>query len=248
MTVFVDPIRPTTVEAIKLAKTLLRSSRYGAIAVLDLATKRPAASRVGVATDVDGTPIILVSGLTAHTRALRDHPPCSLLLGVVGKGDPLAHPRITLHCTAELIDRASPNYSRVKQRYLNHNPKAALYADLGDFVFFRLNTESGSLNGGFGKAFNLTHDDLISSTKASENIALFEQKVLDGLNQTHTEAIACYARSLKAEGNSWKLVGIDPDGFDLAGGDRLLRSHFPSRCDSIESASITLEMMLQGGA
>ncbi len=83
-----NPIRPTTPEAIQLAKTLLRTSRYGAIAVFDAATGRPLASRVSVATDMDGTPLILVSGLAAHTPGLLANPACSLLLGEVGKETP----------------------------------------------------------------------------------------------------------------------------------------------------------------
>ncbi len=95
-----SPIRPTTPEAIQLAKTLMRTSRYGALAVLDSSTDRPLASRVAVATDVDGTPIILVSGLAAHTPGLIAHPACSLLLGEVGKGDPSLIP--ALHSIAPL--------------------------------------------------------------------------------------------------------------------------------------------------
>lgn len=83
-----NPIRPTTPEAIQLAKTLLRTSRYGAIAVFDAATGRPLASRVAVATDLDGTPLILVSGLAAHTPGLLANPACSLLLGEVGRETP----------------------------------------------------------------------------------------------------------------------------------------------------------------
>src|SRR5262245_14521099 len=93
-----DVLRPTDEEAIRLGKTLVSTARHGAIAVLDPKTGRPLASRVGVATDADGAPIILVSMLAAHTRALIADPRCSLLAGEVGKGDPLAHPRITLIC------------------------------------------------------------------------------------------------------------------------------------------------------
>ena len=62
-----DVIRETDAEAIRLAKTLIRTARYGALAVLDPETGAPLASRVGVATDVDGAPLILVSLLSAHT-------------------------------------------------------------------------------------------------------------------------------------------------------------------------------------
>ena len=63
-------------------------------------TGAPLASRVGVATDIDGAPLILVSMLSAHTPAILADPRCSLLVGEPGKGDPLAHPRLTLICRA----------------------------------------------------------------------------------------------------------------------------------------------------
>ncbi|MDP3897999.1 MAG: pyridoxamine 5'-phosphate oxidase family protein, partial [Mesorhizobium sp.] len=72
-----DVIRTTDAEAIRLARTLLRSARFGALAVLDPDTGAPLASRVGIATDLDGAPLILVSGLSAHTRALVADPRCS---------------------------------------------------------------------------------------------------------------------------------------------------------------------------
>ncbi|PWL17129.1 pyridoxamine 5'-phosphate oxidase [Falsochrobactrum shanghaiense] len=241
----INPIRPTTSQAIQLAKTLLRTARSGTIAVIDAATGRPLASRVGVATDIDGTPVLLVSGLASHTPALLAHPDCSLLLGDVGKGDPLAHARITIHCTAQKTERPSPDRERLRRRYLNHNPKGALYADLGDFVFFKLSIESASLNGGFGKAFNLTRDDLVSNQKAAENIAISEQDILDELNASQGEAFAQYAGQAGKNANGWKLIGIDPDGFDLASGDQILRSHFSSATDSIESATQALLATLQ---
>ncbi|TIX34331.1 MAG: HugZ family protein, partial [Mesorhizobium sp.] len=91
-----DVIRETDAEAIRLAKTLIRSARFGALAVIEPGTGSPLASRVGVATDLDGAPLILVSMLSAHTGAILADPRCSLLVGEPGKGDPLAHPRLTL--------------------------------------------------------------------------------------------------------------------------------------------------------
>ena len=46
-----DVIRETDAEAIRLARTLIRSARFGALAVIEPATGSPLASRVGVATE-----------------------------------------------------------------------------------------------------------------------------------------------------------------------------------------------------
>lgn len=151
----------TTEEAIALARGLIRKARHGSLATLDPNSGRPVVTRVGLGTDADGAPIILVSALAAHTPALRADPRCSLLVGEPGKGDPLAHPRITLHCEAREIEHGSDEESRIAGRYLAHNPKAALYAGLGDFRYFRLEPLEASLNAGFGRAYALGAGDVL---------------------------------------------------------------------------------------
>jgi putative heme iron utilization protein len=48
----------------------------------------------------------------------------------------------------------------LKTLYLARHPKAQLYADFPDFIFIRLKPLGASLNGGFGKAFRLTADEV----------------------------------------------------------------------------------------
>lgn len=223
-----DVLRETDDEAIRLAKTLLRSSRYGAIAVIDPETGAPVATRVAVASDHDGAPIILVSALSAHTKGIVADPRCSLLLGEPGKGDALAHPRITIACRAEKIAKDDPRHSRIQWRFLSHNPKSRLYAGLGDFSFFRLETQSASLNGGFGKAYALTAGDLLTNGTTLDAIATAEANAVSHMNDDHIDAIGNYAvwfGKSKEEAN-WVMTGIDAEGFDLAAGDRVMRIFF----------------------
>src|SRR5262249_47938510 len=79
-----------------LGKNLLRSIRAGTLATLDRNTGHPFASLVNVATDADGSPVILVSRLSTHTANIEVDGRTSLLLAQTGKGDPLAHPRLTV--------------------------------------------------------------------------------------------------------------------------------------------------------
>src|ERR1700730_8554241 len=79
-----------------LGKTLLRSIRAGTLATLDRNTGHPFASLVNVATDADGSPLILVSRLSTHTANIETDGRASILLAQTGKGDPLAHPRLTV--------------------------------------------------------------------------------------------------------------------------------------------------------
>jgi putative heme iron utilization protein len=223
-----DVIRETDAEAIRLARTLIRRARYGALAVLDPADGAPLASRVATATDLDGTPIILVSALSAHTAALLADSRCSLLVGEPGKGDPLAHPRITLSCTAVRLERGTPEQARIERRYLNRQPKAKLYAGFPDFSFFRLEPRKASLNGGFGKAYLLDRADLVVEGAATEELAEREQGAIDHMNADHLDAVAVYARQFaKASGDGWIITGFDSEGIDIASGDEAQRVFFP---------------------
>lgn len=245
-----DVIQKTDAAAILLAKTLLREARYGALGVLDPETGAPSVSRAGVATDVDGTPLILISLLASHTRALLADPRCSLLLGEPGKGDALAHPRISLHCRAVKLERGGALEVRARRRYLNRNPKAKLYVDLGDFSFFRLEVQNASLNGGFGKAYLLTPAELLTQSPALEALAQSEQGALDHMNADHLDAIAVYARHFaKEKGDGWTLIGFDPDGMDIASGDVVRRVFFPQPlAEAGELRKVLVEMAKTGRA
>lgn len=223
-------IRPTDADAIRLARRLLRSARFGALAVLDPQNGAPVASRVALATDQRGAPLILVSALSGHTRSILADPRCSLLAGEPGKGDPLAWPRISLFCRAERLEPGSAEAMEAARRYLNKNPKARLYADFPDFAFFRLAPTGASLNGGFGKAFALTAADLLLQDAAPE-IAEIEQSAIVHMNENHKPAIALLAGSGKSglpkkAAGEWIVTGIDPDGADFAAGDETARVFF----------------------
>jgi len=154
-------LRELTPEAIAEAKALIREADHAAVAVLEPGTGWPLVSRVGLATLPDGAPLILISGLAAHSAALDVDPRCSLLIGTVGKGDPLAHPRITLICRAAVIEAGGAEAAEARSRYLAMHPKAAIYVDLPDFRFFRLTIERASFNGGFGRAYAIEGRQLI---------------------------------------------------------------------------------------
>jgi putative heme iron utilization protein len=221
-------IRETDTEAIRLAKTLIRTARFGALATLDPGSGAPLASRVGVATDIDGAPLILVSMLSAHTRALMADRRCSLLVGEPGRGDPLAHPRISIACQANRLERDTAEQARAERRYLNRHPKAKLYAGLGDFHFFRLESQGAGLNAGFGKAYLLERADILSQLTVADDLAASEQSAIDHMNEDHADAIDVYAKAFTgAQASGWTITGIDPEGIDLASGDETRRVFFP---------------------
>ena len=75
------PIRPTDAEALRLADRLMRGARHAALGVIDRASGYPSVSRALVATDINGVPVILISALSGHTKALTADPRASLLFG-----------------------------------------------------------------------------------------------------------------------------------------------------------------------
>jgi len=153
-------IRPTNDEARQIACGLIQHAHFGALAVLHPDTGLPHVTRIAVGTRPAGTPLTLISDLSFHTTALRNNPYCSLLLGEPSiKGDPLTHPRITLTCKADFVPRNTPEHVQIREHYLSHQPKAKLYIDFADFNFVLFNIQSASLNGGFGKAYDLSAED-----------------------------------------------------------------------------------------
>ncbi|MEL7097290.1 MAG: pyridoxamine 5'-phosphate oxidase family protein [Pseudomonadota bacterium] len=147
-----DPFQAVTPEARAQARALLDAATFAALAVTQNGT--PSVTRIGLAITEDGAPLSLVSSLSPHTAALDSDPACALLVGEPGpKGDPLIHPRLTLHCTARLIARDAPEHTPLRARFLSQRPKAGLYADFGDFRFVVFDVQDALLNGGFGKAY-----------------------------------------------------------------------------------------------
>ncbi|MBB5576485.1 MULTISPECIES: HugZ family protein [Rhizobium] len=220
-------LRETDDEARKQARILLRAARYAAMAVIDPETGFPSVSRVLTGTDIDGVPVILVSGLSAHTKALSKDPRASVLFGEPGKGDPLAYPRLGVQCRAERVDRENRLHGRIRSRFLARHPKAKLYADFADFCFFRLIPLTASLNGGFGRAYILPGNDLMILSAANEMLAEQADEIVRELLAHYPRIITTIVSSLRGSGGkNWRICGLDMAGIDLIWGDEALRWEF----------------------
>jgi heme iron utilization protein len=102
--------------------------------------------------------------------------------------------------------------------------------DFPDFAFWRLSVTSGSLNGGFGRAYRMAAEDLLADLSAFPGFAELEVGAVEHMNKDHAEAVTLYATKLcGAREGAWRLIGIDPEGLQLALGDELLRLPFPQR-------------------
>lgn len=207
----------------RTAKTFLRTARHGALATIDPETGVPMASRVSLATASDGSPVFLISQLSGHFGALENDRRASVLIGEPGRGDPLAHPRITVFGQASRVP--DTEREQIRSRFLARHPKAELYADFGDFAFWRLEIQGASFNAGFGKAYAMTGADLIAETNT--DLEAMEGGAVTHMNEDHADAVALYATVLLARGGAaWRLACIDLEGLDLVAGDDVARLWF----------------------
>ena len=219
------PLPPQEFDGVGLGKHLLRTVRAGALATLDRESGFPFASLTTVATDVDGSPIFLMSRLAAHTQNLEEDSRASVLLAEGGKGDPLAHPRLTVIGSLERTSEPG-----LRRRFLARHPKAKLYADFPDFSFWRMTIQAGHLNGGFARAATLTADTLRTDLEGAQALVEVEAGAIEHMNDDHPDALKLYGEQLAGAGPAaWQAVGIDPEGLDLSAGDRTARVAFPER-------------------
>ena len=158
-------LRATDDEARTMAQGILAGSRHAALATLvpdaSGVPPQPMVTRVAIAPGAGGLPLMLLSSLSMHSKALRADPALSLLLGdVVARGDPLTQPRLTLQGRARFLVPSGTERAALRARWLVHQPKALVYVDLPDFSFVTLDLDQAFLNGGFGRAYHLDPADL----------------------------------------------------------------------------------------
>ncbi|MEO9788560.1 MAG: pyridoxamine 5'-phosphate oxidase family protein [Aurantimonas coralicida] len=217
-------LQPVDDSARQLARSLLRGARDGMLAVLRPSDGHPSASLVLVATDFEGRPLLLVSALALHSTALDADRRCSLLVSRPGKGDPLAHPRLTIFATASVIAADDPERPGLRDRFLARHPKAALYANFADFRMIRLEPETASLNGGFARAFALERGDLVDPPVPE--LAATAMRARDHMNDDHRDAIDTLAASAGLSEDGWRIATMDRFGFEIIRGDRMARIEF----------------------
>ena len=220
---------PADFNPVAVARTLLRATRAGTLATIDRNTGHPFASLVNVATDVTGAPMILTSRLSTHTANLEADGRASVLLAETGKGDPLAHPRLTVLGAMTAVARDNEDGQRVRRRFLARHPKSELYVDFADFSFWRMDVVSAHLNGGFARAADLKASDLLIDIAGAGDLVAAEDGAVSHMNQDHAEAVGLYAtKLLGAREAAWHITGLDPDGLDMMAGDTTLRLQFPA--------------------
>ncbi len=229
---------PSDFSPVDTSRLLVRRARTAALSTLQRRSGHPFGSLVTVACEPDGTPIVLLSTLAAHSRNLAEDARASLLFVEGGLGDPQQGGRVTLVGRLELVE----DDAAARRRYLTRNPDAALYAGFADFAFFRLELEDCHLVAGFGRAMRVRREDHLLSTDGAEALIAAESHLIAGFAAT-PERVAAWVARLGARGDDWAVTGVDPGGIDLATTDeegrqfqRLTLSSLAKSPESLETA------------
>ena len=196
------------------ARLVARSCHKVALSTLDK-DGAPYVSLVTLALDHDMSPILIISGMSAHTRNIQaDHRAALLFDGTEGHPNPQTGPRLSMQGVGEKVE--DPNeIERLRIRFLARNPGAAEYASFGDFSIWKIVPTRAQFVGGFGRAVWID--------------APF------GLDVSLIEAFKTgEADLLKKTGKD--VVSIDPDGYDISTGEGWRRVNFPQVTQSVEEA------------
>jgi putative heme iron utilization protein len=208
-------------------KGLLRTALKASLATLERQNGGPYASLVTLATAADGTPLMLLSRLAAHTQNLLADPRAGLLIdGTSAQGDPLAGGRVSLAGRVGVTQAAAD-----KRRFLARHPEAEMYAAFTDFAFYRLEIERAHYVGGFGRIVDLKPSHILLDVAAATSLLEAEPGIVEHMNADHTDALALYAARVLGghqDPAAWKMTGIDPEGLDIVGPSGPLRIDFPA--------------------
>jgi putative heme iron utilization protein len=216
----------------RLARSLLRRSRQGALATLVPGSGDPYCSLVNVASHPDGSPILLISRLALHTRNILGDGRVSLMLDERAAGDPLEGSRIMLAGRAEQAG-GDDLIALLRRRYLSAHPSAEAFVDFKDFAFFRIEPTGAHLVAGFGRIVDLKPQQFLTDIAGAEALLEAEPGAVEHMNADHRDAMNLYAtKLLGAEAADWTCTGCDPDGIDMQAGTATLRLDFPERVTS----------------
>jgi heme iron utilization protein len=215
-------------DSCRLARSLLRRRRQGALATLMAGSGDPYCSLVNVASHADGSPILLISRLALHTGNILADARVSLMLDERAEGDPLEGSRIMLAGRAE--QASGDQLTIFRRRYLNAHPSAEAFVNFKDFSFFGIRLHGAHLVAGFGRIVDLKPEQILTGISDAGALLEAEQGAVDHMNADHRDAMNLYAtRLLGAGAADWRCTGCDPDGIDMQAGTATLRLDFPER-------------------
>lgn len=204
-------------EAAWAAIKLLRASRAATMATVS--EGQPFASLITPAAAPDRSLLMLLSGLSPHTRHLRHEARCSIMvMGASGGPNPQTAPRLSLTGTA-----APEPDPALKARWVALHPYAAFYAGLGDFQLWRFRSEAGQFVGGFASAHRFGSADIAADADMVATMVDAQGGIIEHCNDDHSDAMDAIAAAWGGAGPGWRMVACDVDGCDLARDEDVVR-------------------------
>lgn len=194
------------------ARSLLRSATTASLGTNMVSGGDPYCSFVMVATDPAGCPLLLLSDLAVHSHNVDRSPQVSLMIRESWENvDPLTQARVTLQGRLK-----STEDDHLMRRYLRRYPSAAEYASFADFKLYQFAIERAHLVGGFGKIHWIDGNE-IGLSPHFLCVEECEIEILNHMNSDHASAVQSLAFTNNQVNRleKWKLVGLDPEGFDL---------------------------------
>ena len=193
----------------------------------------PYASLALVAVDHDLSPILLMSDLAEHSKAIASSPRvCLLFDGTGGLDQPLTGPRLSVFGLA-----AKSQAPGLRARFLARHPDARMYADFRDFSFYRVAIERAHFVAGFGRIDSIEGATLRVDPTPWAALVEREADIVTHMNEDHADAVALYATQLLGFGaGDWRMTGVDALGCDLRWRGQVARLNFDAPVVDAESA------------
>ncbi len=219
------------------ARTLLRNARAGTLATQE--GGQPYAALVTPTPAPDLSLLMLLSGLSAHTRHLRDDGRCALMVtGEATDGNPQTAPRLTVMGVA-----SAESDPALKARWIARHPYAGFYAGLSDFRLVRLRLTGGQFIGGFASAHRFSQAELTPDPAAVAAVAVAEADIMAHMNADHAAAV-----ERMAGGPGWRMAAVDVDGCDLLREGTVLRVAWSAPVADAGGVRGELMRLARGGA
>lgn len=209
-------------EAVAAARLLMRTRQNAVLSTLSAEMDGwPFGSVAPYVLDYAGNPLLLMSDLAQHSRNVRRDARSSLLVWEQDVGD------IQKGARATVLGRVAevPMDPLLRDRYQRYVPDAARYFEIHDFRFYRLEVERVRFIGGFGQIYWIRGQDYRDATDAS---ALWqaEASAVAHMNEDHQEALVRYCAAAGVSAVQPRMLGLDPQGFDVDADGRRLRLSF----------------------
>lgn len=188
--------------------------------------------------DHAGRPVILISDIAEHTKNIAADPRVSVIVQPYST-DMQVTGRVTVVGRAERL----PAKDELGPRYLRFFPQAEGYFAMHDFNFYRIEPIKVRWIGGFGRIYWVDPEAYMAD---SGTLAGAEAGILAHMNADHADTLVAYCRHYhQFDTEAATMIGIDPDGFDVRAGERLLRFDFAAPVRDPEGARRALVEMAQ---